>query len=319
MRDENRSDIKRKKQGHGPPAFSIGNKWKLYGRWIAAAVGFLAALAGLAAFVLQMVERKSNVDTVAVTAEMYGTAYAVPVSAPFEDFPTNFSPSEFSDDWESCSPEQKAWLENHGERMVEVGTLTMRNTAESGALLTVEDISTRGTMQPGPAHVRVECAEPIGGTIGTQEGELIADASSTAQFMPFPGGAAGPVTYTLQPGETARTRIWFHSHRDAKFEGSLTAQVVGGQETKTVTIELSGDGPAAIPTNGSTFTIPSWAATEHLVVSVGRDRGQTTLFECKEMETMWSSTGNGGPCTPAELRSKLDTLVGASKRTSMLD
>lgn len=278
-------------------------------KWVAAAVGFLAAVAALAAFALQLMERKSNVDTLAITAEMYGTAYAVPLDAPFADFPTTFVPSKISETWESCSPEQIAWLERYGDRVVEFALVTMRNTAESGALLTVEAFTTQGTLRPDSTHVRMQCNEPLGGTIQTQLSELTTDTASKAQFVERPGGGpTGAITYTLMPGETAQTQIWVRSDRRNEFEGSLTARVVSGQKTKTVTVGLGGSGPFTPHLKENRFTLSPWAVTEELLVGIGRRTTEPKLFDCVERDPWWSSTGGGEPCDPDELIRALDSF-----------
>jgi hypothetical protein len=185
----------------------------------------------------------TSFDTFSSSAKPYPSSvvsYAVNRAAPFETFPAGTG--------SRCDEAQQSWLAAHGTVVVEEYLVDLTNTANSGALLTLQEVIGSGDVTPSDdSVVRVLC-----NTTGAPESSLAAAHLDPSSGVPaaFASSAQGsgsrpdtPVVYTLEPGETGQIVIRLQS--SAAFTGDVVATLVHGGERRVVTIiadELSAIG-----------------------------------------------------------------------------
>lgn len=181
------------------------------------------------------------------------TQYVVPLSADLDEMP--FAPT-------FCTPEQVAWLDQHGAERQRDWVLTIRNTAEGGTnLLAITDLRFENavdTADPAEPVFVFGCpsagaAEYIRGSLELADGAVVLNDETGA-----------PLALNLAPGEVVQVEVFFSGTAGA--QAPLVADVASGADTLTQTL---------VPEGG--LTIPAIGSYEGLVVEPGAEPG---LFNC---------------------------------------
>lgn len=175
------------------------------------------------------------------------TVFSVPVDAPWAEL------WALQENGSCTSQGQIAWLESHG---VEVPTGSLyayiRNTATSGAELTISEIRAQGELTPPAGDtVKVRYTQRVGGevlgvwarlSIGVDPVAAFDECGSNVEECyaadgtgPQPGD---PVVFTLAPGEAEELHL--HYDTAADFTGRLVATVTSGGETSTLDLSPGG-------------------------------------------------------------------------------
>lgn len=272
--------------------FMAWSRWKQLG----AIIFFLAGVAGIVSGVAAVWPKdETSIETLLFQATPVTGAfpsYAIPVTAPFESFPSNKA---------ACGEEQKDWFEAHGTPYSETYLLRFRNAAKAGSQLAVRDISSEGDrFEPEIPEVSVTCESSQGGkgeAIAGEQAQLNVGVSDLATYMTgLPKSAAQTqssttpemtVEYKLEPGEPVRTYLNVTSDRN--FRGNFVAVAISGKNEKKVTAEIDG---------GQKVFVPSFSQTKmwNVIVMDGN-------FICRDMAKDGLSYKDS-PCSISELKSR---------------
>lgn len=215
----------------------------------------LGSLIGLAVGIISILpiifNNSSSLNTLSLSASPYRSDevrhYVLPLNAPIEQFP----PSEVS-----CSEEQSVWLDAHGERFQRDYLIEVRNTAENGSFIALQNFHGVGRLSSGSEGVVVEC-DMTSATAVAEPAHLQMDTTTGAYFDKSDFGDAGqgapntPLAYNLEPGETGQIVLSLSSLKD--FEGSLQVSAAVGKEIKNVSLTSSG-APLTIAFPGSSLS-----------------------------------------------------------------
>ena len=281
-------------------------------------VGGLAVVVGLIGGLMQLGQslsaRPGDVSTLTIQAKgsTYPGAYAVPVDAPFEDFPQDLVPVPeslglpASADLKVCSEEQHQWLKRHGTRFVTSLTISLRNNAQSGGI-TVRDFKTSGEVKRSATPlVEVDCVLPIGGAVLSQYGNLRTDNRSRATWSssaeaspanPDANAEGSPVVYDLAAGESAELALVIDAIGD--FSGSIEATVLAENKASIVRIDVSPESEAG---RDDRIFVPKFDQTRDIQIEIGAD-----YFYPEQPGKPFSWEGKR--YSAAELKALLSTLV----------
>ena len=190
-------------------------------------------------------------DATAV-AERAGQDWVVPADAPWASFPIGGEPGDY------CTPEQDAWLAEHGFPSKAEMRFTFVNTNTDGGAATVSEIRVASD-ETEPAVV-VECPLRKGGEIPVQTGVLDTAVDRVAVFSEdlLEGSGGGgfddrltygdpgtPIVLNLQPGEQAEVLLWVWG--PTLNRGGLVATVHDGDDQYIVTILDPAVGTTVVP------------------------------------------------------------------------
>lgn len=220
--------------------------------------------------------RPAGVNTVTIEA---GSAvpslgdYAVPIDAPFDEFPTHTTPYPSIPETKVCSEEQHRWLKDHGRPYVSALKISIRNSAGSGAV-TVRDIRTKGAVIPEEVPlIAVRCMIPIGAAIYRQVGFLKTDNASSAVWGEKMGNSVDPsapvfeqgsdVVYDLNPGGSAELELLLEVHND--FLGSIEATVLAEDRKSVVNVDIF----EKIEAEKDAIFVPTFTETKDVQIGIG--------------------------------------------------
>lgn len=224
-------------------------------------LGGIGTLAGLAVGVISVLpiifDNSSSLDTLSMTMSPYRPEevrhYLLPLNSPIEDLP----PSDAS-----CSAEQAAWLDDHGVRFQRDYLIEVRNTADSGPFIALQNFHGAGQLGPGSDGIVVEC-DMSAATAIAEPAHLQLDTTMGAYFDKLSFGEAGqgapntPLAYNLEPGETGQIVLSISSLRN--FTGKLEASAAVGEEIRNVPLESS---------DSSTITFPGSSLNRAILAKV---------------------------------------------------
>lgn len=249
------------------------------------AVAGLAVLVGLAGGLVQLSQlistRTGDASTLKIEAGSVAYSlgdYAVPVDAPFDEFPSDLVDQPNMPGVRVCSEEQHKWLRRHGTPYVTYLSVSLRNEAESGGI-TVRDFKTKGEVRsPVVPLVAVRCIIPIGGAVFRQAGILPADNRSIAVWSDdephkgnpevklFDGGA--PVAYDLDAGESAQLDLFIETPED--YLGAIEASVLAGDKSTTVRLDIVSEDEA---NEDDRILLAKFSKTQDIQVGIGAGPG----------------------------------------------
>ena len=248
---------------------------------VCAVLGALAAIVAIAAPIRAALVSEEEASSAADLAIDFGpykadvTSYVVPASAPFEDFPFASSPG--------CTPEQHAWLAEHGQERRRTWLVEFRSTAAgTGNMLTLENLRLSGSVteiaQPG--LVFVDC--PDAGVPDMVDVVIPIGDDNPGTMTTLADQTPRPFAFNLAPGEAGLALV--HLLGTSGFEGDVTFDVASAMSSETTTLNQE---PLVMP------------ALNGVMLNVSVSEGTPGLFRCSnpgdEQQQSW-------PCTAEQIR-----------------
>jgi hypothetical protein len=215
---------------------------------IAGVISVASLIVAIISIVPIFTKDQSRVDSLVVTATKFRPTEVMS----FAVEPANLAafPAGIDD---VCSPEQLAWLGEHGEPVQASYTVEIRNVASEGAMLSVSDIRGNGEAGAASDAVLVEC-NTTGFAGNGKAARLSLDSSVVAYFdNSIPGTDTegfpdSPVVYNLAPGEVGQFTVRLESR--SRFTGSISMTVTSGRERVAVPVTFD-DGTTSVDYPGT--------------------------------------------------------------------
>jgi hypothetical protein len=157
--------------------------------------------------------------------------FAVPVTASWDTFPASES---------VCDDQQLAWLEANGTRLTERFLVSVSNTADDGAMLSLKDFRGQGeASESPPLHVAVTCDQAGAGAANLRAAQIDPATDGIGVYvLPDPGAPVSPLVFNLAPGENGQFALNIRSSAD--FEGSIVFSETLGDEARLVILPIDG-------------------------------------------------------------------------------
>ena len=179
----------------------------------------------------------TTLDTFTVTVEAAEAqrvaVFAVPITAAWTTFPTSQG---------VCDDGQLAWLDEHGTRLVERFLVSVSNTADQGAMLSLKDFRGQGEAgAPVPTHIAVTCDQAGAGASNLRSASIDPSSGRVGVYVveSDPAAPPSPLVFNLAPGENGQFALSIRSSAD--FVGSIVFTEALGDESRLVTLPLGGD------------------------------------------------------------------------------
>lgn len=203
---------------------------------VSAIVGILGTVTGVIGVWPLIFRDATTLDSLTIEVESaespFSSMFAVPATAPWESFPTSSS---------FCDPAQRSWLETHGVLLERRFLVSVANTAQEGAMLSLKDFRGSGDVaSTPPTHIAVVCDETGGGESGIRSALVDPASGRTAVYVqPDPTLPDNPLVFNLAPGENGQFALLVESSAD--FSGGIVFTEALGGATREVLLPLGGD------------------------------------------------------------------------------
>lgn len=191
----------------------------------------------------------TSLDSLTVTVEPAEServaVFAVPITAAWDTFPVSDS---------VCDGQQRTWLEENGTRLTERFLVSVSNTADDGAMLSLKDFRGDGEVgEPQPMHVAVTCDEAGAGASNLRSALIDPSTGRIGVYVqPDPALPVSPLVFNLAPGENGQFALSIRSSAD--FTGAIVFTEALGDDTRLVTLPI--DGGLDVPGTAATrFTV----------------------------------------------------------------
>ena len=208
---------------------------------MSAIVAVLGAVTGVVGVMPILFRNATTLDTFTVSVESAEAqrvaVFAVPITAAWTTFPTS---------QDVCDDGQLAWLEEHGTRLFERFLVSVSNTADQGAMLSLKDFRGQGEVSgSAPTHVAVTCDQAGAGASTLRSASVDPSSGRVGVYVveSDPGIPPSPLVFNLAPGENGQFALNIRSSAD--FVGSIVFTEALGDESRVVTLPL--DGGLAVP------------------------------------------------------------------------
>lgn len=213
--------------------------WRRLGPVLTAGATVLGAVIGVIQVWPLIFSDSSSLNTLETVAKPYRpdevAHYVLPLMTDFTDFP-------FAD--AQCGDEQLNWLDSKGRRFQRDYIVQVRNTAQSGAIIALQNFHAEGDLAQQNEGMILECDRLEGSGVVTEPAQLRLDTDVAAYFDKSKLGNAGtgqpnmPLGYNLAPGETGQIVMSLSSIAD--FSGTLMVSGAVGKESGNLPIALEG-------------------------------------------------------------------------------
>ncbi|MEV6242776.1 hypothetical protein [Lentzea sp. NPDC051838] len=218
------------------------------------------------------------------------THFALPLDVPFEQMP--FASTNV------CGGDQVEWLRRFGTEIPRNQGIAIRNSADDGAMLTIDNIRAVDveTTKAQPS-VHFECPDQGNGEFVALELRLDRDLKAYEKAE----GQSRPFAFNLEPGETGNVLVQLKADGDNAYSGRLVADVRTGDSKETVSLPLNGE-------DRNRFEWRKFGKYGRLVVQPGTAKG---LFWCNLYPTEDTPYGvdmDSFECSPEKIRSVLDEI-----------
>lgn len=235
-----------------PPTASATSRpwWQRTWAMVSAIVAVLGAVTGVIGIWPLVFRNATTLDSLTVAVEPAEsprvTVFAVPITAAWNTFPTSES---------VCDPGQLAWLEANGARLTERFLVSVSNTADDGAMLSLKDFRGQGDASaPDPMHVAVTCDEAGAGASNLRSALIDPATDRIGVYVaPDPAQPVSPLVFNLAPGENGQFALNIRSSGD--FAGTIVFTEALGDDVRLVTLPIDRD-----------LDVPGTATTRFAVV-----------------------------------------------------
>lgn len=271
----------------------IGRKLKMHSGVVWGIVGVWCVIAALIGqLVVIQPQQSSDVRNLTVESANFEekpvTQFFLPIDVPLEEFPP--SPADAG----GCTSEQIDWLRKVGVERPPAYYITIRNSGESGALLTLDNmIADPLVREPVRRGFLFDCIAQGAGDLAVVKLDLdrggpavsLIDESRTKNFV-----------FNLAAGEQETLEIRLSGERSL-YSGQLVVDVASSEGKKSVAVPL--------PTKDGKFSHPGAgpAADFHVTVSVTKPG----VFYCS-VEPPGRSMVGPVKCTPRTIRAMVQKL-----------
>lgn len=204
--------------------------WAIFG----VAVGVVGAITGVISIVPILVRDATDPESLTVSVEPadseFAPAFAVPLLADWSSFPGAT---------QGCSPEQLAWLEAIGTPLHERYLVTVGNSAQEGATMSLAKF--RGEGETGdPATAVVVVCDRTGAGSGAMRAARLdpATGAGAVYAQADPSLPTNPLVFNLAPGESGEFALLVQS--SAGFTGDLVFTASVGEQTWQEVLPVEG-------------------------------------------------------------------------------
>ncbi|WP_367133246.1 hypothetical protein [Saccharothrix sp. HUAS TT1] len=160
------------------------------------------------------------------------TQFMLPLGAPFHEAPEAFM---------FCTPPVLAWLEKVGMEVPPKQNLSIRNTAEDGAMLSMSNIRAVDVRKSEPERmIRFHC--PNAGLGDSVSLDVRLDFDLQAKVRDRETEEYKPFAFNLEPGEQGSIEINFKRDEVYSYSGRMVADVLAGNSVETIELPLDGSG-----------------------------------------------------------------------------
>jgi hypothetical protein len=236
---------------------------------VSAIVAVVGAVTGIVSIVPLVFRNATTLDSLTVAvqpAESQRVAvFAVPITAAWDTFPVSES---------VCDAPQLAWLEANGSRLAERFLVSVSNTADDGAMLSLKDFRGEGEVSvPNPLHVAVTCDQAGAGASNLRSALIDPATGGIGVYVaPEPNAPVNPLVFNLAPGENGQFALNVRSSAD--FSGTIVFTEALGDDSRVVSLPIDGG-----------VNAPGTAATR-LTVRDGRLACEAALADCTAANTI---------------------------------
>ncbi|MFS8096045.1 hypothetical protein LFM09_02805 [Lentzea alba] len=262
----------------------VKSPWFLLVGGIAAVLSLIAALTGP---VPELFKQRTKATSLVAESnnKPHIASYALPLDAPLEQMPYP-GPGP-------CDGDLAEWLRRFGTMIPESHGISIRNAAEDGAMLAVDNLRALDVeiSDPAPA-IRFECQDQ--GNSELVPLELGLDRDRKAYEKTESGNR--PFAFNLEPGEIGNLMVFPKASDDKVYTGRLVADVTTGKTKETVSLPVNGE-------NSDRFEYRTFGKYGRLAVVQGTAKN---LFLCRlypTVESLGSSNYELFECTPEKIRS----------------
>lgn len=163
--------------------------------------------------------------------DLENAEFVLPLDAPLEEMPNS----------DPCLPETIDWLLEHGVRRPPSYLMDIRNDADSGPMLTIDNVRVvdKKAIAPQPGY-RFFCPSQGAGETAVLNLDLDRDGPAMLDDSED-HGTERPFAFNLEPGEQGSIDLRMHAATDG-YSGRVVADVTGGGTTAQVELALGPDG-----------------------------------------------------------------------------
>ncbi|HEX6353147.1 hypothetical protein [Actinophytocola sp.] len=217
----------------------------------------------------------------------FATQFFLPVDAPLADMPYSAP----------CTEPTIEWLREHGVERPFAYEMSVRNDADSGPMLTIDNVRVvdRTELAVRPGYM-FRC--PDAGVGETAVLDLDLDRDTPAVLVEEEDGTTRPFAFNLAPGEAGSIDLRLRTVTTAGYSGRVAADVTGGGTTSRVELALGAD--------GGSFEYPGPGRSPGLLVRLGASHGE---FDCFLLDDD-GSVLSPGTCDAEEAMAKAAELWG---------
>lgn len=270
----------------------VKSPWFLLVGGIAAVLSLVAALTGPVPELFKQRSKATSLVAEPVNKPHIGV-YALPLDAPLEAMPVA-GPGP-------CPADTAEWLRRFGTMIPGSHAVSIRSTAEDGAMLAVDNLRA--------VDVEVSDAPPAIPFVCSDEGNaevVVLDLKLDQDRKAYEKSESGsrPFAFNLEPGEIGNLMVFLNSGDGKAYSGRLVADVTTGTSKETVSLPVNGE-------NRDRFEYRTFGKYGRLTVAPGTAKG---LFYCKLYPTVESIGGQDYEffeCTAEKARS-LAAEIGRS-------
>ncbi|MFC3455265.1 hypothetical protein [Amycolatopsis speibonae] len=222
------------------------------------------------------------------------TEYVLPLDARLEEMPAGVNGY--------CSEAVTEWLRKTGEEVPPYQRVSLRNTAQDGAMLAVSNVRAADLRRydPQPA-IRFVC--PDGGNADTAVLHLKLDQDPQAQQVENESHSTKPFAFNLAPGEQGNIELHLLGDPGHSYSGRIVADVATGDQVETVSLPLNG--------NRDGFDRVSAGKFARLAVSPSMRQGTFSCSTSPPGTVIDESSGNSGTseCAPGDIRALIAEIA----------
>jgi hypothetical protein len=268
----------------------VKSPWFLLVGGIAAVLSLVAALTGPVPELFKQRTKASSLVAEPVNKPNIAT-YALPLDAPLEQMPVA-GPGP-------CSADTAEWLRRFGTEIPNAQAISIRSTAEDGAMLAVDNLRA--------VDVEASDALPAIQFVCSDEGNadlVVLDLSLDQDRKAYEksDGGSRPFAFNLEPGEVGNLMVVLKTNDDKAYSGRLVADVTTGTSKETIALPVNGE-------NRDRFEYRTFGGKYgRLSVAPGKAKG---VFYCRLYPTVESVGGRDYEffdCTAEKIRSVLDEI-----------
>ena len=268
----------------------VKSPWFLLAGGIAAVLSLIAALTGPVPELFKQRTKTTSLVAEPVNKPHIGL-YALPLDTPLEQMPIA-GPGP-------CSADTAEWLRRFGTEIPNAQAISIRSTAEDGAMLAVDNLRAVDVeVSDAPPAIQFVCSDEGNSELVVLDLRLDQDRKAYEKS----DSGSRPFAFNLEPGEVGNLMVFLKTNDDKAYSGRLVADVTTGTTKETV----------ALPVNGESrdrFEYRTFGGKYgRLNVLPGTAKG---MFYCRLYPTVESVGGqdyDSFECTAEKIRSVLDEI-----------